>query len=68
MKRWNAKDIRALRKKLKLSQTSFAECLGVTRNYIYYLEKLERREKEPSKTLRLLLDCVEENFKRKESD
>jgi DNA-binding transcriptional regulator YiaG len=60
MKRWNAKDIRALRKKLKLSQTSFAECLD--------LEKLERREKEPSKTLRLLLDCVEENFKRKESD
>ena len=62
MKKWNAKNIKSLRKQFKVSQTSFGELLGVTRNYIYYLE---RGEKEPSKTLRLLLSCVEKEYKKK---
>lgn len=41
---------------MNLSQKAFGELLGVTRNYIYYLEK---GVKEPSKTLKLLLDCIE---------
>ncbi len=61
MQTWNKKNIKALRQKLNLSQVAFAESLGVTRNYIYYLE---RGEKTPSKTLQLLLDCVEEKTKK----
>ncbi len=59
--------IRELRRKRGLSQKRLANLVGVTRNYIYYLEGGER---EPSKTLMLLLDCVEkqlhENEKGKE--
>ena len=62
MKKWSAKNIKSLRKQLKVSQTSFGELLGVTRNYIYYLE---RGEKKPSKMLCLLLECVEGKLKRK---
>jgi DNA-binding transcriptional regulator YiaG len=62
MKKWTAKNIKSLRKQLKVSQTSFGELLGVTRNYIYYLE---RGEKEPSKTLCLLFNCVEKEYKKK---
>lgn len=77
MKNWTPKEIKDLReKKYKLSQPAFGNLLGVTGNYIYLLEK---GVKTPSKTLRLLLDCVErqlseirrsgkENEKGKESD
>jgi len=63
MKSWTPEAIKKLREKYKLSQNSFGECLGVSRNYIYYLE---RGEKIPSKTLQLLLDCIEEKLKKKE--
>ena len=46
-----------------LSQHKFAPILGVTRTYVYYLE---RGEREPSNTLRLLLNCVEERHKANE--
>lgn len=62
MKDWNPEEIRQLREDHKLSQRALSELLGVARNYIYYLE---RGEREPSKTLRLLLDCVEEKLNRK---
>ena len=59
---WNAESIKNFRAELKLSQAAFGELLGVTRNYIYYLE---RGEREPNKTLMLLLDCIERERKRK---
>ncbi len=62
MKDWKPKDIKRLKIKYGLSQRTLGNLLGVSRNYIYYLE---RGEKTPSKTLRLLLDCVEEKLKKK---
>jgi len=59
---WTPKKIKELRQRLNLSQTAFGDLLGITRIYVYYLEK---GVKKPSKTLRLLLDCVEERLKRK---
>lgn len=56
MKNWTPKDIKMLRKKYKLSQPAFGRLAGVSGNYIYLLEKEVRT---PSKTLRLLLDCIE---------
>jgi len=47
--------IKNLRFEMGLSQEAFGKRLGVTRNFIYYLERGERK---PSKTLQLLLDCV----------
>jgi len=46
----------------KLSQTKLGNLAGVTGNYIYLLEK---NVKTPSKTLSLLLDCIEKEFKKK---
>jgi transcriptional regulator with XRE-family HTH domain len=63
MKYWKPEDIKNLKKKYKLSQHSLGKLLGVSRNYIYYLERGERM---PSETLKLLLDCVEEKLKGKE--
>ena len=61
MKNWTPKDIKNLREKYKISQAELGRLLGVAGNYIYMLEKGVR---EPSKSLRLLLDCVEEKLKR----
>ena len=61
MKAWNPIEIRRLRKSLDLYQRELAELLGVTREYIILLEK---GVKTPSKTLKLLLDCVEERTKK----
>lgn len=63
MKNWTPKDIKSLRAKNKLSQPAFGNLLGVSGNYIYLLEK---GVKTPSKTLRLLLDCIERQFKENE--
>jgi DNA-binding transcriptional regulator YiaG len=57
MKTWKPKDIKRLRTHMELSQTAFAEKIGVTMNYVHLLEK---GVKTPSKTLRLLLDCTNE--------
>lgn len=66
MKNWTPKEIKTLREKKALSQPAFGNLLGVSGNYIYLLEK---GVKTPSKTLRLLLDCVEnKKEKGKESD
>jgi DNA-binding transcriptional regulator YiaG len=62
MKNWTPKDIKSLRKQNKLSQYAFGNLLGVSGNYIHLLEK---GVKTPSKTLRLLLDCIEKQFKEK---
>ena len=55
-KRWSAKEIKALRGAMYLTQTDFASRLGVTQNYVYLLEA---GRKTPSETLKLLLDYVE---------
>ena len=57
MKIWKPEDIRQLRDQLGLTRAAFGELVGVTGNYIYIME---RGEKKPSKTLCLLLDCIEE--------
>lgn len=57
MKQWTPEEIRDFRKRLNLYQKAFALLLGVTERYIIYLEK---GVKQPSKTLKLLLDCIEE--------
>ena len=61
MKTWTPKQIKALREKYKLSQIKLGELLGVTTNYVYLLEK---GVKEPSKTLKLLLNYVETDLKK----
>ena len=49
---------------MKLTQQVFVELVGVTRVYVNYLEKGVRS---PSKTLCILLNCMETKTK-KESD
>ena len=56
MKEWTPQEIRELRQSMALYQNAFADVLGVTRNYIHLMEK---GVKEPSITLKKLLDCVE---------
>lgn len=63
MKKWTAKEIKALRAGYKLSQPALGKLLGVSGNYIYMLEKGVRK---PSKSLRLLMDCVEERIRKGE--
>ncbi len=63
MKAWTPEDIRGMRKRYKLSRSRLANLLGVTGNYVYLLEKGVRQ---PSKTLRLLLDCIERQLTEKE--
>lgn len=63
MQPWTPSKIKKLRDKYKLSQRAFGKLLGVTRMHIYYVE---RGEKNTSKTLQLLLDCVEEKLKKGE--
>ena len=66
---WTPEEIRAFRKQHKLSKRALGEIVGVSKNYIYYLEKGVRN---PGKTLCLLLDRIakelEENEKGKERD
>jgi DNA-binding transcriptional regulator YiaG len=60
MNAWLPDDIKTLRKALGLSQAAFAERIGVSRNYVYLLEKEVKR---PSKTLRILLDMIQAQLK-----
>jgi DNA-binding transcriptional regulator YiaG len=61
MKAWKRQDITAFRKKLKLSRKAFGNLLGVSRIHVHYIE---RGEREISKTLKILLDCIEERERR----
>lgn len=63
MKNWTPEEIKELRERFKLSQQALSDSLGVSRNYIYLLEK---GVKTPSKTLQLLLNCVEKELKKYE--
>jgi DNA-binding XRE family transcriptional regulator len=59
MPSWKPRDIISLREKHNLTQKALGELVGVTTNYIYLLEK---GDKKPSKTLQLLLDCVNDRL------
>jgi transcriptional regulator with XRE-family HTH domain len=61
MREWTSKDLKALRKKYKLSQKALSDLIGVTEQYVYYLERGMRNT---SKPLKLLLDYVEEKLKK----
>ena len=63
MKEWTPEEIKAFRERLNFFQKDMAPLLGVTREYVNYLEK---GVKKPSRTLRLLLDCVERQLNEKE--
>ncbi len=57
MKKWTPEEIKKFRERHNLYQRDLALMLGVTRQYVIYLEKGVRT---PSNTLRLLLDCIAE--------
>lgn len=62
MRDWTPEEIRELRKTYKLSKAKLAELTGVSKNYIYYLEK---GVKTPGKTLKLVLGYVENDLRAK---
>ena len=62
MKEWTSKDFKTLRKKYKLSQRALGDLIGVTEQYIYYLERGMRTTGKP---LKLLLSFVEADLKKK---
>jgi DNA-binding transcriptional regulator YiaG len=62
---WTPDKIKALRTALRLTQKKFSERIGVTDIYVNYLEKGVRT---PSKTLKLLLNCVEKGLTEMESE
>lgn len=59
MKNWTAKEIKGFRKRFKLTQAKLAVRAGVSKNYIYLLEK---EVKTPSRTLQLLLGYIEKDL------
>jgi DNA-binding transcriptional regulator YiaG len=63
MKQWAPEEIKLFRKQLGLYQKDFAEMIGVTRVYVIYLEKGVRR---PSKTMKKLLDIMEQQENERE--
>ncbi len=56
---WTPERIKDFRLRLGLTQKAFGKLLGVTDRYIFFLEK---GVKKPSKTLQLLLDCLEKTL------
>ena len=56
MSKWTPQRIISLREGLGLSKIAFAEATGVTRTYVYLLEKWV---KQPSKTLMKLMEYME---------
>ncbi len=62
--KWTAQEIKTLREYLKITQTAFAQRLGITQAYV---SALEADQKTPSSTLMLLLDCLERDVQKKKS-
>jgi len=69
MASWTPERIKALRSRFQLSQAALGRLTGVAGNYLYMLERGERN---PSKTLCILLDRIEvelqEQNKKKEGE
>jgi len=61
MKQWTSNDLKTMRKKYKLSQRALGNLIGVTEQYIYYLERGMRTTGKP---LKLLLNYVEADLKK----
>ena len=61
MKQWTSNDLKPLRKKYKLSQRALGDLIGVTEQYVYYLERGMRTTGKP---LKLLLNYVEADLKK----
>lgn len=59
---WTPDRIRSLRQLMKMTQAAFGDHIGITRTYVYLLEK---GVKKPSKTLMCLFDYIEKAFKGK---
>ena len=64
MKAWTPEEIRGLRESMGLYQKDFAPVIGVTREYVVYLEGGDRT---PSETLKRLLDCLEVQHTKKKT-
>jgi DNA-binding transcriptional regulator YiaG len=62
MKDWTPEEVEALRKKYNLTRRTLSELTGVTISSIY---QWERGLKQTSKTVKLLLSRIEEDFQRK---
>ena len=62
MQDWNPEEIEAFRKKHKLTRRALGELVGVTVNCIY---QWERGLREPSKTTKILLSRIADEFKEK---
>lgn len=60
MKKWLPEDIKKLRARNNLTQKSLGKLMGVTRNYVHYLEK---GEIEVGTTFAIMLDQIERTFK-----
>jgi DNA-binding transcriptional regulator YiaG len=56
MKSWTGDQIKRFRKRLNMTQVEFAAMTGVSRVFINYLERGLRN---PNKTMKLLLTCLE---------
>ena len=65
MKEWTAEDLKEMREAFNVTQKTLADLLGVSRVYVGLLE---RKEKKPSKTLKLLLDYVERDLATTENE
>jgi DNA-binding XRE family transcriptional regulator len=62
---WTPEKVRSLRDQHKLSKRALGELVGVSTNFIYYLEKGVRN---PSKTLCLLLDRIEKELEENDKE
>jgi len=62
MKQWTPGEIEEFRKSYRLTRKALGELLGVTVQAIY---QWERRLRTPSKTVKLLLERIEEDLKRR---
>jgi predicted transcriptional regulator len=64
MKEWTGNDIKSFRERHNLYQKDLALMVGTSQNYIHMLEKEVRTA---SKTMRALLDCLEEKYAKKKT-
>jgi DNA-binding transcriptional regulator YiaG len=62
MKHWTPEEIKELRKTYNLTRKALSELTGVTISSVY---QWERGLKQTSKTVKLLLSRIEEDFQRK---
>jgi DNA-binding transcriptional regulator YiaG len=61
MKEWTPKQIKTFRKKYSLTQKKLGELTGVSNITVFLWEKGERT---PSKTAKILLSRIEEDYKK----